>query len=514
MNRTILIVVSLLFGSFPAFSGTVAVAPVSKTPVAAPCERIDQAITTAILEGRLATLFSRFEIDPLKQSVYIVAVDHRQRQNIFAFKRGPGPVTVLEPLRIVRDADGLPEVPIPRNGHVIFVLANTNPPLYSLTKTTTAAPIPNLGDLAAIAVGAGKMVPIESIRAQTEPDKTPLPQADISLKATFKPVTDMMLQVEQDKQSMIRRLQYGEYGDLPSSSFDFLSSRSADVIDVFKKLRAARALYAAAVLARASDADLARENAEPTDNDVLSTADKLLEAEFPTTRTAVMLDRLYAMPGSDSPCNYTAGLIFADTPDQIPFDRIGTVKVTISEVNPFGVNFDRRPDATGEQSFRIADPVVRRIAVSVGGIYTPLVERSYGAVTSPLNPNEKVITRTGEQRRSGAVALLAAYRWRDERALLRPGVQFGVGFGSQPQLFTGFSLDVSPFVRLGLGATGQYVQDLASGQKALEYDHGQPLAGATVVATDSEIRLKQRPRFAPYLSLSISLDSLSLFRKP
>ena len=395
---------------------------------------------------------------------------------------------------------------------VVFVLANTNPPLYSLTKTTITAPIPNLDDLAAIVSGAGKWPLTAAVRTQGEVPDSP---AATVLKDTFRLVTDTMLRVERDKQSMIRRLQYSEYDDLPSSSFESLTSRSAEVIEVFAKLRAARASFMAAVLARTSDTDHGRgENAEETDSDALSTADKLIKAELPTARSAAILDRLNAAPGSDRPCTYTAGLIFADTPDQIPFDKIGTVKVTISEVNPFGVNFDRRPDATGEQLFRIADPAVRRIAVSVGGIYTPLVERTYSAVTSPLNPNEKVIARTGEKRRSGAVALLAAYRWREERALLRPGIQLGVGFGSQPQLFTGFSLDVSPFVRLGLGATGQYVQDLASGQKALEYDRGNPVPGATVVGGDSEIRLRQRPRFAPYLSLSISLDSLSLFKKP
>lgn len=248
---------------------------------------------------------------------------------------------------------------------------------------------------------------------------------------------------------------------------------------------------------------------------VLKAAGQLINAELPTAKTAAILQRLSAAPGADKPCTYTTGLVFADSPDQVAFDRIGTVKVTISEVNPFGATFDRRPDATGVRSFRIANPTARRIAVSVGGIYTPLTEPTYKAVTNPLNANEKVIARTGERQRSGAVALLGAYRWRDEEALLRPGLQFGVGFGSDPQIFGGFSLDVSPVIRIGLGATGQLVADLAGGQKALAYDDkGNPLPGATVVASDSEIRLKQRHQIAPYLSLSISLDSLSLFKRP
>lgn len=247
----------------------------------------------------------------------------------------------------------------------------------------------------------------------------------------------------------------------------------------------------------------------------LAVAAEIDAAELVTAKTATTLTRLALAPHSDAVCTYTSSLLFADSPDQIAFDKTGTVKVTIAEAAPFGATYDRRPRATGDRSFRIANPTARRIAVAVGGIYTPLTEPKYKAITNPLNDTQKVIAKVDEEKRGGAVALLAAYRFGQDNDIFRPGIQLGVGFGSSPQIFGGFSGDLSSIIRIGVGITGQQVKDLVTGQSALHYDSsGNPLAGATVVKDDAEIRLKQRFRTGVYISLSVTLDSLSLFKKP
>jgi hypothetical protein len=244
-------------------------------------------------------------------------------------------------------------------------------------------------------------------------------------------------------------------------------------------------------------------------------ADDMLATELAVLKTAVEIRTLASAPHAFESCAYTKGILFADTPDQVAFDKLGTVKLTIAEVAPLGATYHRRAGATGDRSFRIANPTAKNISIGVGAIYTPLRESTYKAVTNPFDATQKVIAKTDEKKRAGAVALLGTYRWGKDPDLFRPGVQLGVGFGTDPQVFAGLSVDIGPLLRIGLGVTGQQVTGLAGGQTPLAFGpDGKPLTGASVVKTDDDIRRKVRLVGAPYFSLTFSLDSLSLFKHP
>lgn len=248
---------------------------------------------------------------------------------------------------------------------------------------------------------------------------------------------------------------------------------------------------------------------------MMKTADDLLATELVTMQTVTQIQLLKADPHSFDTCTYTEGVIFADSPDKVAFDKVGTVKVTIAEASPLGATYHRRANGAGDRSYRTANPIARNISIGVGGIYTPLREPTYTAVTDPTNSSQKVIAKTAEKKRAGAVALLGNYLFGTDRAFFRPGIQVGTGFGSDPQVFAGFSADLGSILRLGVGVTGQQVKGLASGQTPLAFGaDGKPLPGATVVSSNDDIRTKQRLKGAPYISLTLSLDSLSLFKRP
>jgi hypothetical protein len=244
-------------------------------------------------------------------------------------------------------------------------------------------------------------------------------------------------------------------------------------------------------------------------------ADDVLATELTVSQSAADVQALARQPHSFESCEYTDGLIFADSPDQLAFDKLGTVKVTIAGVSPLGVTYNGHASRTGDRSFRLANPIGRRISVAVGGIYTSLREPTYTAVTDPFDDTKKVIAKTGEKKRTGSVALLGTYRWLSDDDAFRPGLQLGTGFGTDPLVFFGGSLDIGNILRIGIGISGQQLKSLRGGQVPLGFGpDGKPLPGASPVKSSDDIRTKQRLVAAPYLSISISLDSLSLFKRP
>jgi hypothetical protein len=134
----------------------------------------------------------------------------------------------------------------------------------------------------------------------------------------------------------------------------------------------------------------------------------------------------------------------------------------------------------------------------VGLIYTPLDAKSWSATSA------KVISEAKKDSFAGQTALFANYHpgWGSYRR-----ADFGaqVGFNTstdKPGIYTGIAVDLGKWLRVGAGYTFQKSKKLTGDQKELE----------TPATTDADIHTKDYFPGGWYLSLSISIDGIPLFK--
>lgn len=152
---------------------------------------------------------------------------------------------------------------------------------------------------------------------------------------------------------------------------------------------------------------------------------------------------------------------------------------------------------------------IRGIDFDFGLVYTDLAVAEFGAVSSAVDDTPgcegvddcKIIDQTGEDTRSGNVALFATWRLDNENDSDRHfGPQIGVGIDTdEPALFAGFGIGLSKSVKISVGYTWQEVTVLD------EQSIGD------VVASGDDIKTESDWDDSWYVALSITLNDLSFF---
>jgi hypothetical protein len=134
----------------------------------------------------------------------------------------------------------------------------------------------------------------------------------------------------------------------------------------------------------------------------------------------------------------------------------------------------------------------------VGLIYTPLDIKSWSATSA------KVISKAKKDTLAGQTALFANYHpgWASYKSA-DLGAQVGFNTSTdKPGIYTGIAVDLGRWLRLGGGYTFQKSKKLTGDQKEL----------VTPVNTDADIRTRDYFPGAWYVSLSISIEGISLFK--
>jgi len=149
-------------------------------------------------------------------------------------------------------------------------------------------------------------------------------------------------------------------------------------------------------------------------------------------------------------------------------------------------------------------------------IYTEIVDPAWGAVTNPLDPDQKVIARTDESARAGQPALLLTlHAWGLKETRWSPGLDIGAGYSSgSPGAFLGLSVGLTPYLRLGAGWTWQQVSRLDSSQTEMRFldDGTADPESLTVVASKDDILTRSHFEDGYYISLVFNLSGFQLFK--
>lgn len=471
----------------------------------------------------------------------------------------PAPITYFEGQPVVRT-----------RGQVVFALANTNVALYAVEKTVAHEDVPGLDKLKKIIAAFAGLAQQVVTRAGggtgltgAGEDVDPL-EAVAAAMETLNRVTDA---VAADVEEATSTLQYAELRlPVPPLPLDRYAGRAAEVRNAIQGLRTAVSEFvddpevvahsctAATELVRkvneetmtkekalaglaglentcpaAADAatkalrDAAKAEQYVADADYFAAVTKrvgeALDATSELVKSVASLanfaDAYRRVNPDNDPCKLTAGILVADQPDQALLDQTGLVTVTISDVSPLGATYSRRADASGDRKYRISHSATDRLAYGVGIVHTAVKDPEFSPIEHPGDPTKKVVARTGEESRTGDLALLASYRFGRSGMALRPGIQFGVGLSDKTPLFLGGSLDLGRYFRLGAGITGQRITALADGYHELRRnaDGSVDPTSISVIGEGDEVPTRDRLATGFYATLVVTLDGIPFFSK-
>jgi len=525
------------------------------------------------------------DADPANHPITFLALDHRSGEWAIYKWHFTGATPVATDFVAVKGVslgpNGVPKVALGRSDRGFFVLTNTTPPLYKLSKTTTLSDIKELANFNALLDALSKFVlTFTAINVGNQPSSFTLAEGPVrkpppgffdDIKTQLASVNDQAKALDRLKQESFRLLQYAELAEMaPGPSLSEINgalpklrtayaelerSRNAVTTTAFGKQHGCKALLDIVKKGEATnfsssseiDKTIAKLTPEilasncsddakaaaldaltgqerfkayvdimPQYHALLELVDTAIGTEPTAIANAAELRDLFAGKTTIDPCDYIAGVILADSADQITFDKTGAVAVTIAKQDRLGKTFTRRPNAEAAFNFQTVNPVSDRIGFSVAMTISNIKDPEFKAAPNPADASKKVITRSSEKTRAGDIAVLGVYRWTPPTSPLRSGVQFGFGASKDLETFLGYSLDIGPILRIGVGITGQQVTGLARGQKAMKLKpDGTPDPDTlTVVADDSAIQKRAVLKGGWYASISLSLDSLSLFKKP
>jgi hypothetical protein len=209
-------------------------------------------------------------------------------------------------------------------------------------------------------------------------------------------------------------------------------------------------------------------------------------------------------------------LVVPGVPDRVPWDEVQTRPFKVAADSPFADKISATHPAELSTAYKVKPASARSWDVGVSVVRTDVVDPEFGAVDPESTvaalgeeepPPPKNIAQVDEETRSGELAMLVhlgivGLLKPDAPPLVRGiGIELGAAVSAdKPAFFAGLSVPVTRFFRLGWGYTTQRVTAL----------DGQEIGGE--VASKDDIRTRQHFVDGHYISLSISLGSISFFK--
>ena len=202
------------------------------------------------------------------------------------------------------------------------------------------------------------------------------------------------------------------------------------------------------------------------------------------------------------------------------------LRITLNSPIADAVPSERAKETT--TSYRFTRRGFDKLTFGVGLVYTPAYSATYGVLdpdpsinqtqttttttggpppapvetTQVVRPELKQITEKDRQPRAGSYAVLVNYRLVGSSAAGLGG-QFGVGMSADnPAFLGGVSINVSPYVTVGLGIGSFRLKRLSEEQADPEIR----------VATADEIKVDSKWQGTGYVSISVNLSGLPLFK--
>lgn len=467
-------------------------------PVRATCPDLKTQLAHLVATPEFERL-NQFGVDTKKGPVKFATLNHRTGEwSVFRWEAG---VDEFEPVRFDRDDSGIPLINLSRRERGVFLLTNTTPPLYTVSKATTLDDIPELKNLKEILQKFANLA-IEVVKPGPGALASVVDNVTIRLAPTdddIKALRDAIIEADQevsrvmaDKNATIRFLQYAEFAEISTApdpikangrvtalraAFDNVSeTRKTLLASEYAEqhsCQAARALVesmkdidwfdAAVVDAKRSEikakieATPCGDSAQAAAKDALfdqttvtsyllniekfdgmiDLADQALAQEAAAIENAAAIRSIFGAVAAVEPCKYVEGMVMATSPDQIAFDKTGLVKVTLTPANALGHTFKRR---AADEPIEVSYRTMNPTAGNIG--------YGVGIIYTPLsNPTFGAVENPANKEEK-VIARIGEESRAGELALLgtyrfgTPGAMFrpGIQFGA------GLSEDLATFV--------------------------------------------------------------------
>ncbi len=405
------------------------------------------------------------------------------------------------------DINGRPTVFVAKTVKISVSVANINPLTYTgNVGEITVEPIEGIKDLQSLLTAAGGLIRVGISNASDPAAGTPRRN---DLEVGLDNLLDGLRKLDAERDALVCAAQRLETDATTNIVVPATTINSLDTL--FTNLRTA---LDAAVASRrgptprptASQAD----SSNPVTDDLITAAEKGLATHGRAIKTIGSL-HLALRPFCTAGC--AAGTMVAlrnsiALPDVVraaAWDKIATYPIKISRNGLFADDVATTTPKEIATDFKVAAPQAALLGVAVGIITTNISSPSFAAVASPDNKDQKLVTKTSDDKFAAVPALIGNYAFSqaNARRRSRPTLQFGSSLKTdRPAWFIGLGLSVGSGLRLGAGIVTARI-------KALD---GQT-DGASVVVDKDGIKTKNAWDSGVYCSVSLSLSSLSLFSK-
>jgi hypothetical protein len=254
--------------------------------------------------------------------------------------------------------------------------------------------------------------------------------------------------------------------------------------------------------------------------EVKAKSGKMLETENDAVLSVANLQLVVTrlQLASDAKDTVRRHVIYCEDHFEGNWDKVKTQPFVIQRSSPYAAKIATDLPEKIETEYRLARRHGRLWGIGVSLTQSSLRSPTFVAVQAPEAPDdekEKVIGRSSESKKTGVPALLFNYRVGElispavSRWIARPGIELGVGLDTdEPGVFTGFSLEIAKYFRVGVGYSWQQINELDPNTPA---EHRQR-EGQPVSSTD-DIRIGERFRGKLYWSFTFALDSIPLFSR-
>jgi hypothetical protein len=407
------------------------------------------------------------------------------------------------------------------NGSYGLTVPSCNGTPFDVASVTTIVPTVenNRGGLACDAA-----TKLAAVFSNTDPAKY------TALEADFVAATDLAacswLTVAPAGGRTPRALILNDLNDLRDRASDFANAPDEAAAAVAKKAflreQSGRAAQAATLSTGASQIADLRKNVP----DLLGKVPELIKAigDVKTFQQRLIRNSLpnAAADNSIATGEVVTFLVVPGTPDRVTWDEVQTRPFKVAKSSPYADKISLSRPSELSSKYKLTTSSSRNWDIGISLVTTDVVDPKFGAVTKPVattgfaqddEPEEpappKQIAQVGESTRAGELAMfvhlgIVGMLNPDASPLTRRiGVEIGAALSTdKPALFAGVSLPLTRYFRLGGGYTVQRVTAL----------DGQSI-GQDVTA-DTDIKTRQNFDDGYYVSLSISLGSISFFTKP
>jgi len=201
-------------------------------------------------------------------------------------------------------------------------------------------------------------------------------------------------------------------------------------------------------------------------------------------------------------------IILGPWPHRSRWNKTFTQTVNVNAASPYkGDVVAGRPEKVATK-FKVSGRAAPLLGFGIALTHSDLTSPEFGTemVTAGDGSDQLIITQIGEKKRSSELAIFMNYRFvqqitpKARRWLIQPGFEVGASAEGDPGFFAGLSFEFGRHVRLGYGYTYQQVNELVGSL-------GDPVASA------DEIKTRDSFEGDTYISLTVVIDSFSLFKK-